>query len=589
MKMRVWFLRLAACVLFTTLPAASVAVAASAKVPVQTVTLDNGLTLLLVPKPELTTVAGGWVAHVGSANERPGITGISHFFEHMMFKGTPTIGTKDPKRDAEIIAEQEKLQDRIRQLNTQQRERWRLGEIADPYDPATRPPELTELSNKFDALVKEQRDLMVKDEFDQVYTNGGGSGMNAFTNNDMTVYFITVPANKLELWFWMESDRLMNSVFREFYSERDVVYEERRLRTESTPTGKFDEQLDSIFWQSHPYNWPVIGWPDDLRSYTLQQAKDYYATYYQPGNLTVALVGNFDIENAKTLAKKYLGRLPKGTNSVPDVVTTEMPQLAEKRMSAECDCQPQIEVRYHTVPFMHKDTYPLEVLAGVLNGQTGRLNKELVLKQQIASNAGAGQNSMKWAGAFSFSAQTKGEADPEALEQAWYRELERIQKEGVPPQELEKVKNNIAADAYRRLQQPFFLLIQLLVYDGLKTWTYLNEYADKTAAVTADDVKRVANQYFTPENRTVGVYTRKAGASAEPVPPELADLPAEMQQGLIAQTKRIKAETDVAKLKQGLELVGQQKSQAPPMFQKALAYMEKAITERLAALEGGAK
>ncbi len=589
MKMRVSLLRLGSCALIATLLAASVAVAASAKVPVQTVTLDNGLTLLLVPKPELTTVAGGWVAHVGSANERPGITGISHFFEHMMFKGTPTIGTKDPKRDAEIIAEQEKLQEQIRQLNIQQRERWRLGEIADPYDPATRPPKLMELAQKFDALVKEQRDLMVKDEFDQVYTNGGGSSMNAFTNNDMTVYFITVPANKLELWFWMESDRLMNSVFREFYSERDVVYEERRLRTESTPTGKFDEQLDSMFWQSHPYNWPVIGWPDDLRSYTLQQAKDYYATYYQPSNLTVALVGNFDVENVKALAKKYLGRIPKGSGVVPDVVTTEMPQLAEKRMSAECDCQPQVEVRYHTVPFMHKDTYALEVLAGVLNGQTGRLNKELVLKQQIASNAGAGQNSMKWAGAFAFTGQTKGDADPEALEQAWYKELERIQKEGVPALELEKVKNNIAADAYRRLQQPFFLLIQLLVYDGFKTWTYLNEYADKTAAVTADDVKRVANQYFAPENRTVGVYTRKAGASAEAVPPELADLPAETQQGLMAQAKRINAKTDVAELEKGLELIGQQKSQAPPMFQKALAYMEKLIADRIAALKGGAQ
>ena len=230
----------AACLAFVALDARGQEIT---QVPVETFELANGMTFLVVPRPELTTVSAGWVAHVGSANERPGITGLSHFFEHMMFKGSHAIGTTNIERDLEIIEEQETLQEQIRAIYRKQRERYRLGEIEDPFEAEARPAELIELEHRFDALVEAQRELMVKDEFDKLYTEAGASGMNAFTSEDVTVYFITVPANKLELWFWMESTRLLKPVFREFYSERDVVHEERRLRTESTPTGKFQRAL----------------------------------------------------------------------------------------------------------------------------------------------------------------------------------------------------------------------------------------------------------------------------------------------------------------------------------------------------------
>lgn len=565
--------------------------AAAAKVPVESFTLENGMRFLLVRKPELTTVTAGWVAHVGSANERPGITGLTHLFEHMMFKGSRTIGTTNIERDLEIIAEQEQLQEQIRALYAKQQERWRLGEIEDPWDPAARPPELIELEKKFQALVDEQRALMVKDEFDKVYTEAGGSGMNAFTNTDMTVYFITVPANKLELWFWMESDRLYHLVPREFYSERDVVMEERRLRTESTPTGKFDEQFESLVWQSHPYGWPVVGWPSDLRMISKPQAEEYYETFYSPSNITVAMVGNFDTAEVKALARKYFGRVTERAPRPPPVVTEEMPQLAEQRMVAECDCQPQVQVAYQTVPFMHKDSYALEVLAGLMNGRTGRLYKQLVLEDGIAASASSGQESRKWAGVFSFSAETKGEATPEQLEQAWYAEVRRIQEEPIPAEELQKVKNQIAADAFRRLENPFFLMVQLLYYEGLGDWRYLDGWAERTLAVTAEDVQRVAKQYLTKENRTVGVYNRKAGSSAEPVPPELESLPPEVRQGILAQAKKVQAETDVAKLEQALAQVREQAASVPPEFQGAVQYLQQTIEDRLAELKaaGGAK
>ena len=559
----------------------------SANLPVETFTLDNGMTFLLVPKPELTTVTAGWVAHVGSANERPGITGISHLFEHMMFKGTHVIGTRNIERDLEIIAEQERIQQQIRKLTEEQKARWRKGEIDDPFAAENRTPELEELQKKFDALAEEQASLMVKNEFDKIYTGEGGSRMNAFTNRDMTVYFITVPANKLELWFWMESDRLAHPVFREFYTERDVVHEERRLRTESTPTGKYQEQFEAMFWESHPYSWPVVGWPSDLRAISKQQADDYYDTYYAPNNLTAAVVGNFDPKEVKRLAQEYFGTIPRGSQDPPQVVTMEMEQLAEKQMIAECDCQPQVEILYHTVPFQHRDSYALDVLAELLNGRTGRLYKSMILDQKIASSASASQQSGKWEGSFSFYGETKGEATPEALVKAWDEQIARLQDEPIPDEELQKVKNQILASSYRRLSSPFFLMLQLLYFDGLGDWQYVNTWTDKTLAVTAEDVKRVANEYFKAENRAVARYYRKAGTEAEEVPPELADLPAPMRQSMLNQIKQVRASTDLERLEKGLEGLQQQKQQVPPQFKAALELMEKTLRQRIEELKSG--
>jgi predicted Zn-dependent peptidase len=563
----------------------SVQAQTKAEVPVEEFMLDNGMKFLLVQRPELTTVAAGWTARVGSANERPGITGISHLFEHMMFKGTHVIGTTDIKRDLEIIDEQEAIQERIREIYAEQRQRWRRGEIDDPFDPENRTEEQIELEKKFQALVEEQREIMVKDEYDQILTKHGGNN-NAGTSEDFTIYFVNLPANKLELWFWLESDRLLNPVFREFYSERDVVHEERRLRTESTPTGKFNEQFNAMFWESHPYSWPVVGWPSDLRVISKQQADDYFDTYYAPNNITAVLVGNVDVDEVKGLAERYFGRLERAEKAAPDVSTLEMEQLAEKRMTAECDCQPQTEVRYHTVPFMHADSYALDVLAELMNQRTGRLYKSLIADKEIASTAGAGQSSDKYAGSFSFYGETKGDATPEQLEEAWYEELQKIIDEDIPDQELQKVKNRIQANAFRQLENPFFLMLQLLVYDNYGDWQYMNNWSTKTLAVTADDVKRVASTYLTKENRAVAQYYRKAGSVAEEFPPEVAALPAQQQQMIKQQLRQLKQIQDPAMLQQILGQVQQQKAAAPPEFAKAIEVMEKWIEGRIQELSG---
>ena len=264
------------------------------KVPVVEKHLANGMRLLLVERHDEPSVAGGWVAHVGSSNERLGMTGIAHLFEHMMFKGTPTIGTKNYQRDLEIIAEQERIRDEIRQEERKMRAEYRRGEIDDLLKPENKTPRYRELEKEFNKLIAEQRDILIKSEFDRIYSGAGGSSMNAFTTEDMTAYFVNVPANKLELWMWMESDRILHPVFREFYAERDVVFEERRMRTDSTPLGKFEEEFNAMFWESSPYAWPTVGWPSDIPAITKAQADEFYSIYYSPQNITLILVGDFE-------------------------------------------------------------------------------------------------------------------------------------------------------------------------------------------------------------------------------------------------------------------------------------------------------
>jgi predicted Zn-dependent peptidase len=567
--------------------AAALASAASAQqVQVEEFVLDNGMEFLLVPRDgQPNSIAAGWVAKVGSVNERPGITGISHFFEHMMFKGTRTIGTRDAATDADLMAQLNEVHTRLRDMHLRtQYERARLGEIDDPWDPANDTPEMAALREELRGLMDAQKQAIVKDEFDQVYTEMGGSSMNAFTSEDVTFYFINVPSNKFELWAWMESDRLRDSVFREFYAERDVVHEERRLRTESTPTGEFDEQFDSMFWLSSPYHWPVVGWPSDLNSYTREQAEDYYNTYYRPNNLVGVVTGDFDVDEVKNTIERYFSSLERGPEP-PAVVTREVEQKAEMRMYAEGDMQPQVRVRYHAVPFGHEDSYPLQVMSDILNGRTGRLYKAMVEGSEIASSAFARPDARKYAGAFEFRAETKGDATPEMLEAAWYEILADLQENPVGERELQKVKNGLAADSYRRLQSNFFLMVQLGIAEAMGGWEEINEGPRKLQAVTPEDIQRVANEYFDRSNRSVAIYTRSA--DAEPEDPALMALEPQVRQMVKSQLARIMEIEDVATLEQVLQQMSAQRAQTPEQFHGAIDYMAEKIRERIASLRGG--
>jgi len=467
------------------------------------------------------------------------------------------------------------------------REMLRRGEIDDVQKPESRTERYRELEKQFDALVQKQRETIVKDHLDQIYTRNGGENLNAFTNEDQTAYFIRIPSNRLELWAWLESDRLLNPVFREFYSERDVVFEERRLRTESTPLGKYDEAFNALFWEAHPYLWPVVGWASDIPMYTLAQAKDYFATYYAPNNITGALVGDFKIAEVKPLLERYFGRIPRGKVEPPPVVTLEPQSLGEQRYGAQAETSPTVRIWWKAVPFVHKDASALDLLSDILSGRTGRLYKGLVLGKQVANEAQASIDIRKYAGIFELESVVKDGKDPSEVERGIDEEITKLQKDPVPAEELQKVKNQFKANAYRRLSSPFFIAVQLMVYDALGDWRYINNAAEKADAVTAADLQRVAQTYLTKENRTVGVFLRKEGAA--PVDPAVAALSPAAQTMVRQGLKQIEAETDAEKLRQGMAQMKAMATQAPPEFKPGIDMLLKKAEERLAALEGGKK
>ncbi len=560
--------------------------AAAQQVPVEEVVLDNGMTLLLLPRPGDPNVAAGWVAKVGSVYERPGITGVAHLFEHMMFKGTAAIGTRNIEQDLQIIAELDQVKAAIRVEEAALLEAERLGRIEDANDPALRTARHQELMDRFEGLLAQQDELLVKEDFSRIYSGQGASGMNAGTSYDFTLYFVNVPANKLELWFWMESDRLLNPVFREFYAEREVVHEERRLRTDSTPTGRFQEQFDALFWQSSPYSWPVVGWPSDLEGITREEALTFFDLYYAPNNLAAALVGDFDSDEAKALAERYFGRLPRGERSAPQPRTREMPQMSEKRMHAYAETNPQVAVRYHSVPDGHVDEPALVVLGQLLNDRTGRLYKALVEDQGVATRASGGQSGFKFEGMFELRGTAAEGHAPEEVEQALYAEIERLKTEPVDPRELRKVKNQNAASTFRELQGNFFLMYSLLMRDANRGWETINSDPPLYEAVTAEDITRVANTYFEPENRAVAVYYRKA--SDEAPDPRLAGLDPE-EQAQVRQMQGMIGQLDAAQIAQFIERFEQMSSQAPPENQDMVAVVLELLRERQAAAEEGGR
>ena len=572
------------CALLAALVLLAPASAAAQEVQAIEHELENGMTLLLVPRPGDPNVAAGWVAKVGSVNERPGITGVAHLFEHMMFKGTHTIGTRDIEEDLRLIEALDALKAEMQVEEARLIELHRRGVIDDPQSPDVRSPRHRELLAEFEALLARQSELVIKEDFSRIYTGQGASAMNAGTSYDFTIYFVNVPANKLELWFWLESDRLLNPVFREFYAERDVVHEERRLRTDSTPIGKFREQFDAMFWESSPYSWPVIGWPSDIEGVTREEALAFFDVYYAPNNIAATLVGDFDPGEAIALAERYFARLPRGARPALGPRTREMPQLAEKRMVAYAETNPQVVIRYHTVPDGHVDEPALVVLGQLLNGRTGRLYRALVEDQEVATGASGGQAGFKYEGMFELRGTARQGRTPEEVEQALYAELERLKTEPVGDRELQKVKNQNAASTFRDLEGNFQLMMQLLIRESYRGWATINSDPPLYDAVTAADVMRVANAYFLPETRAVAIYYREGGESAED--DRFAGLDDQERQqveqmaGMIRQANR-------EQLDQLLAGAEQMRAQAPPESQDMVEAIVELVRERLAELGGG--
>jgi len=557
--------------------------------------LDNGLELLLVERHEQPIVSGCLAFDVGSVNDPRGQSGIAHLFEHMLFKGSTIIGTIDYPAEKIIIEEQEKLRVKMNFEMDKMRVMKRHGKITDVLDPAQWTPEYTAMKKRFDEMVEAQRPMIKNNELFNLYTTNGGAGLNAGTSEDFTIYFVQLPSNKLELFFWLESDRMANGIMREFYVERDNVREERRLRTESTPTGKLDEAFEALFWQSHPYGVPVLGWASEVESITAQDVRDFYKIYYAPNNAKLVLVGDFDSNKVVELAKQYFGRIPRGATPPSPIITEEPKPIAERRLHGDADANPQLSMRYHTVAMGHTDEAALDVLAQLLSGKTGRLYKRLVTKEEAAMGQPFASNgSRKYAGYFEINVTVKEGKTPEQVEQMVLEEIDKLREGEISDYELQKVKNQVLASSVQRLRSNTGLMFQLAIYDLWYDWNYMNEAPERMLQVTADDVRRMVKSYFDPKTRTVCIYrTKTAGTKDED--PELAaalvGVPAEHQGAIKSRLTQIKESTDLEKLQAGVQQMEQvlASGQVPEEQKGFVNLILKAMKSRVAELEAAKK
>lgn len=462
-------------------------------------TLDNGLKFLVLERHDAPVVTCFTHVDVGSVDEVKGITGLAHIFEHMAFKGTSTIGVKDHKDEAKVLTRIDET------FQTLRREIERVDD-ADPN-------RVAELRQELKQLQQEAQKFLVHDEFEETLKREGGTNLNAGTSSDYTVYFVNLPENKLELWMLMESERFRDPVLREFYLEKDVVMEERRLRTETQPIGQLIEDFLSTAYKAHPYGEPVIGHMSDLQAISRSQAEAFFREYYVPSSMTVAVVGDVDPDRVRQLARKYFGRLARRPDPRP-VVTVEPPQEGERSVTVEDPSQPFVLVGYHKPGINHPDDAVFDAITDIVGmGRTSRLYETLVKERRIAVAASGFQGlpGVKYPSLFLFySVPARGHTSEENLE-AIYAQIERLKNEPVTQEELDKAKTRARAGLIRQLDSNEGLAQQLAFYEAVTgDWRNLFQQLDRIDAVTADDIQRVAKTYFTTKNRTVGVIQTTA-------------------------------------------------------------------------------
>jgi predicted Zn-dependent peptidase len=468
--------------------------------------LPNGMTIIVCERPAAPVFSFFTHVDVGSDREVPGITGLAHMFEHMAFKGTDTIGTSD--HAAEKVA-LEKVEAVYTAYETERRRRFGRDE-----------KKLAELEKVFQDAAAEADRYVVRNEFGEIVDREGGVGLNAFTSSDETGYFYSFPANRLELWAFLESERFLKPVMREFYKEREVVKEERRMRAESNPVGRMVEQFIAAAFTAHPYGQAGIGWPSDLESFSASEARDFFERYYVPANMTIAIVGDVKASEALAIAEKYLGRLPARPKPEP-LRTVEPPQRAERQVVLRDPAQPLYLEGYHRPDVRDKDDAVFVAIGDLLsNGRTSRLYRSLVRDKKIAASS-AGFNGFpgeKYPNLFVLYAFTTPGHTPDEVRDAIRAEVERLKNEDVTDDELKMVKTRAKADLIRRLDQNQGLAIQLATAQArFGDWRELFRQVDRIDKVAKADIRRVAATTFVPENRTVAIIesTRMATPPVE--------------------------------------------------------------------------
>jgi predicted Zn-dependent peptidase len=470
--------------------------------------LANGMTILMVERHQTPVVSLNMTFGVGGVNEQVGQTGLAHLYEHMAFKGTRTVGTKNYEKEQPVLEEWFRVGTELEQ---RQRDLARRGQEK-PGSPEDRAV-IERLQKRFTELQEQAGQFVAGNEMALLYQRQGGVGLNAATGKDLTRYMINLPANRLPLWAALEADRMAHPVLREFYKERGVVMEERRLRNDDSPSGLLYETFTSAAFRAHPYGIPTIGWESDILSLTPADTEAFFKAHYGPGNATIAIVGDIHPQDVMVLIEQTFGKIPSAPPQ-PPIVTVEPPQRGERRVEVEFDAEPSVVIGFHKPALGHPDDYVFDVIDAVLgDGLTSRLYTNLVRENRIAASVNSDSNypGVRSPNLFVLSATPLAPHTTADIEAAIYAELERLKTEPVSAKELEKVLNNLDADLVRALRSNGGLASQLALYQTVAgDWRYVVKARDKIATVRPADIQRVAAEYFTKSNRTVATLVKKA-------------------------------------------------------------------------------
>jgi len=461
--------------------------------------LANGLTVVIMERPEAPVFSFYTNVDAGAAQEVPGITGLAHMFEHMAFKGTDKIGTTNYAAEKVALEKVEKAYAAYQAENEKE-----FGRA---------PAKVAELEKAWQDAITEAEKYVVPGEFDEIVESQGGVGLNAFTDWDETGYHYSFPENRLELWAYLESERFLHPVMREFYKERDVVYEERRLRTDSSPQGRLLEQFLGAAYIAHPYGHPVLGWPSDLRAFSATDAIHFFHKYYVPANMVVTVVGDVKASQAMPVIQKYFGRLPAAPEPEP-LRTREPPQVSLREVLLHEQSQPLYVEGYHRPSVRDPDDAVYDVMSDLLSkGRTSRLYRSLVRDKQIAIAAeGGSYPGGKYPTLFYFFAAPSEGHSAREMAAPIHDEIEKLKTTDVTDEELRSVKTRAKADLIRGLAENEGLALQLGIAQArYGDWRELFHDIDRIDKVTKADIRRVADKTFSENNRTVAmIETAKA-------------------------------------------------------------------------------
>jgi predicted Zn-dependent peptidase len=453
--------------------------------------LPNGLTLIVSERPEAPVFSFYTLVDAGSADDPQGDSGLAHMFEHMAFKGTQEIGTTNYPAEKVALAKVE-----IAYAAYDAELRKRVGQ-----DPAR----LASLKKAFQDAQAGAQKFVIPNQFSLIAEQHGAVGINASTAEDSTQYFWSMPSNRLELWAYLESQRIGQPVQREFYKERDVVQEERRMRIDSSPTGRMVEQFLSAAYVAHPYGRPGVGWESEISQVSATEAEAFHKKYYVPSNIVIAVVGDIKASEAMPILERYFSKIPAGPRPEP-MTTVEPRQFAEKSVVIREATQPFYIEGYHRPDYRDPDDSVYDAITDIFsNGRTARLYRSLVRDQQIAATAEgfSGFPGEKYPGLFAVYAVPLPGHTPEEMRTAIHKELDRLKTEDVTDEELARFKTRAKADLLRGLADNEGLAHQLAEYQTrYGDWRQLFRELDKINAVTKEDVRRVANKIFIENNRT---------------------------------------------------------------------------------------